>query len=169
MVILKSIILYDRNGAVVGFVELRREQDRDAFRNLAVKVKHNLGEGEFVFSINLDNVTRAYRLEKLETAFAIETDASLDEEIFVSVLSRNDDAVKILASGILNIGTNHPPQAPIIFTPNLQPKIQDVTVDSLLKSEVDNLLRSACSFEDDGVNACGRCPYREQFFNFQIS
>ena len=67
------------------------------------------------------------------------------QEVFVSI-ARRDDGLEILASGIVNQAN----------TPNTK------------VNEIDKMLREACSFADEGLNACKKCPYREEFFKFKI-
>ena len=43
----------------------------------------------------------------------------------------------------------------------------EVSHNTKAAQEVDELLRTVCSFSEDGTNACQKCPYRKEFFNFE--
>lgn len=44
-----------------------------------------------------------------------------------------------------------------------------LTYETQAAREVDELLRTMCAFTDDGVNACKECPYRREFFGFEVN
>jgi len=136
---LKGIILYDKQNEVVGFVGLRTENGKTY-----IDVEHNFKDTDLVLSVN-------QYIFKLDTnKFTMDNQLDLSREVFATLVHRDGVDVVALASGIINQGKGRHP-----------------VTETSAKKEIDELLRSACNFSDDGMNACKSCPYREDFFKFQ--
>ena len=178
----KNIILYDADANVVGFVELVIEVTRTT-----MKVGHNFDKEGLILSMTAGGHQQTFNLESSEK-FSVGTEIDLKDEVFVVLMRRGQGE---LASGISsggavdkmrkgdlprvvvdvgaemqsqcqkNVGVGEDLTKPLLdmLGEEVVPKLQTVAA-----KEVDEMLRVACSFEQEGLNACEKCPYRQDFF-----
>jgi len=172
---IKNIILYDADANVVGFVELILDNEVSS-----VRVGHNFSKEGLVLLLTVDGQQQAFNLE-IDEKFSMRK-VNFDEEIFV-VLARRGGGD--LASGVhfgKNVIGDLPQRQTLKKCANKEqtgreseesgvkpwpvevkecgtPRLQTVAA-----REVDEILRAACSFEEGGIGACEKCPYREDFF-----
>ncbi|MCL2570081.1 MAG: hypothetical protein FWE16_02640 [Firmicutes bacterium] len=155
---LKGIILYNKAGEVVGFVGLRSEEI-----NTHIVVDHNFMRGGLVLSVN----EYVFSLDK-EVQFDVAY-IDLNNEVFASIARKVEDDLEVLATGIINHGLQKQDREIQIYKSEEPQKIyieEDNDIPTAVK-EVDKILREACDFDENGITACQKCPYREEFFKFK--
>jgi len=143
-VTVKNIILYDELGNVSGFVEFKIHRDQTD-----IKVRHNLGVGDYSLSVVAGKVIRDFELTGETFEFRGRVDVS--KEIFVCIKSKG----KTLASGIINQGS-------------LAVARDDAK--TLAVKELDEAIRAVCvTIDENGKGQCETCPYREHFFGHAMT
>ena len=171
MVSIRNIVLYSSDQEVVGFVEFRITP-----KDTTCYIKHSINEPGLILSIVADGKSIVMPLGEGELSIKDKIDSN--REIFVSIVRRYGEEVVALASGVVNLSNTRTPkfrpQVETTLTPaELKPIEATASIDgvrpqfqTVAAKEVDDLLREVCSFEQDGINACKKCPYREKFFEF---
>jgi len=106
-----------------------------------LKIQHNYKNYGLILSVN-DFVF------DLNAGDTHKCELDLAKEIFVSITRKDKSGIEMLASGIINQG-------------------RESARDSKV-AEIDKILRDVCYFDDEGINACKKCPYRENFFEFKL-
>jgi len=186
---IQNIVLYDRISNVIGHVELRIEDNQTH-----VKLQHNLGGKGLIFSLSHQSETHVFEQDTLQNNLVIDKMFDLKSEIFAFIVRKETDKLTPIASGAINITASNPSSKPKeVILPTNPPSqvpspdhvpepIHDApqgenppaktsqAVDVLNRAkEIDQVLRTVCSFEEDGLNACKQCPYYDHFFKSKAS
>ncbi len=135
---IKNIILYDRTGAVAGYVEIHQLE-----HGTHLRLKHSLNNKNLMLSLVIDGVNKVLKITGNLVEYTLQTPIDLDYEIFACIVQQNEQEMISLASGAINL--NH-----------LKSK-QAVT-------EIDQAMKKICSVDAHGHGECEKCPYREYFF-----
>ena len=149
MVAIKNIILYDAHADVVGFVEVKFEQQKTSlsfghnFAELGLTA-NIVADDKYMFSFDQGNI------------FVIRKYLDPDDGVFVSI--QKDD--KTLASGLINNASR--PMSNTIHQESTD------KFETKAAAEVDEVIRTMCNFDEDGVTACSECPYRKEFYEFKV-
>ena len=99
-VYIKNIILYDRTGAVVGYIEIRPTDDGTHLR-----LKHALTVKGLMLSLVIDGVNKVLKITGNLTEYKLQTKIDLDYEIFACIVQQSGNEMLSLASGAINL--NH--------------------------------------------------------------
>ncbi len=137
-VYIKNIILYDRTGAVAGFIEIRTLESGTHLR-----LKHALSAKGLMLSLVIDGVNKVLKITGNLTEYRLQTKIDLDYEIFACIVQQSGNEMVSLASGAINL--NHLKG---------QQEVQ----------EIDLAMKKVCSIDANGHGECEKCPYREYFF-----
>ncbi len=135
---IKNIILYDRAGAVAGYVEIHQLTNGTRLR-----LKHSLTAKGLMLSLVIDGVNKVLKVTGNLTEYTLQTPIDLDYEIFACLVQQNDQSMISLASGAINL--NH---------------LKGQTA----VAEIDHAMKKICSVDAAGHGECEKCPYREYFF-----
>ena len=138
MAIIKNIILYDRAGAVAGFVEIRSLE-----KGTHLRLKHSLTEKGLMLSLVIDGVNKVLKITGNLTEYELQTSIDMDYEIFACIVKQSGKEMVSLASGAINLNHLKGQQA---------------------VQEVDRAIKKICSVDASGHVECEKCPYREYFF-----
>lgn len=137
-VLIKNIILYDRTGAVAGFIEIRTLENGTHLR-----LKHSLTEKNLMLSMVIDGVNKVLKITGNLTEYDLRSKIDLDYEIFACIVQQAGNEMISLASGVINL--NHLKEKQAV-------------------KEVDHAIKKICSVDALGNSECDKCPYREYFF-----
>ncbi len=137
-VYIKNIILYDRTGAVAGFIEIRQME-----QGTHLRLKHSLTVPNLMLSLVIDGVNKILKVTGNLTEYTLQTVIDLDYEIFACLVQQNGMEMTSLASGAINLNHLKGQQA---------------------VTEIDNAMKKICSVDANGHGECEKCPYREYFF-----
>ena len=137
-VYIKNIILYDRTGAVAGFIEIRVLENGTHLR-----LKHSLTDKGLMLSLVIDGVNKVLKITGNLTEYHLQTKIDLDYEIFACIVQQSSNAMVSLASGAINLNHLKGKQA---------------------VQEIDHAMKKICSVDANGHGECEKCPYREYFF-----
>ena len=137
-VLIKNIILYDRTGAVAGFIEIRTLENGTHLR-----LKHSLTEKNLMLSMVIDGVNKVLKITGNLTEYDLRSKIDLDYEIFACIVQQAGNEMISLASGVINL--NHLKEKQAV-------------------KEVDHAIKKNCSVDALGNSECDKCPYREYFF-----
>ena len=97
--LISNIILYDKSTSVMGYVELKNENDRTH-----INIQHNLNGQGLIFSLSYKDQTHVYQLTSNPgCAFEIDYGLDLSREIFVFITRKTEKGLVALASGAINI------------------------------------------------------------------
>lgn len=137
-VYIKNIILYDRTGAVVGYIEIRPTDDGTHLR-----LKHALTVKGLMLSLVIDGVNKVLKITGNLTEYKLQTKIDLDYEIFACIVQQSGNEMLSLASGAINLNHLKGQQA---------------------VQEIDYAMKKICSVDAHGHGECEKCPYRDYFF-----
>jgi len=137
-VYIKNIILYDRTGAVAGFIEIRTLENGTHLR-----LKHSLTTQGLMLSLVIDGVNKVLKITGNLTEYNLQTKIDLDYEIFACIVQQSGKEMLSLASGAINLNHLKGQQA---------------------VQEIDAAMKKICSVNAHGHGECEKCPYREYFF-----
>ncbi len=137
-VYIKNIILYDRTGAVAGFIEIRVLENGTHLR-----LKHSLTDKGLMLSLVIDGVNKVLKITGNLTEYHLQNKIDLDYEIFACIVQQSSNAMVSLASGAINLNHLKGKQA---------------------VQEIDHAMKKICSVDANGHGECEKCPYREYFF-----
>ncbi len=137
-ILIKNIILYDRAGAVAGFIEIRPLENGTHLR-----LKHSLAEKNLMLSMVIDGVNKVLKITGNLTEYNLHTKIDLDYEIFACIVQQLGSEMLSLASGVINLNRLKEKQA---------------------VEEIDHAIKKVCSVDAHGGSECDKCPYREYFF-----
>lgn len=137
-VLIKNIILYDRVGAVAGFVEIRDQE-----KGTHLRLKHSLTAKDLMLSMVIDGVNKVLKITGNLTEYDLQNKIDLDYEIFACIVQQTANEMVALASGVINL--NHLKQKKAV-------------------QEIDHAIKKICSVDAQGRGECETCPYREYFF-----
>jgi hypothetical protein len=143
-ILIRNVILYDRFGNVVGFVEFKKI---DGVTH--IRAKHNL--------IVNPKLTINGKVFKMQDQGSID----LSGEILIDLEG--------LASGELNSQAIRSASGESAEPPGALKSILADTSQGIIrplepKKEIDQVLRAVCSIDDRGKGICEGCPYREHFY-----
>ncbi len=138
MALIKNIILYDRTGAVAGFIEVRALES-----GAHLRLKHSLTEKGLMLSMVIDGVNKVLKVTGNLTEYDLRTKIDLDYEIFACIVQQVGNEMVSLASGVINL--NHLKEKQAV-------------------QEIDHAMKKICSVDVQGHGECDKCPYREYFF-----
>jgi|GEM_PF-2263316 len=145
--------MYDRGGAVMGYVRLRTEHER-----IAMTIGHNFDGGGLLLSFDYGGINKLFDLDN-KSEFWFDDNIDLEGEVFASIMRRRDSDIELLCSGIINSNGELKTGEQKTPEPTPPPMIQTAAA-----REVDQLLRKLCNYDTDGLNACTQCPYRDSFY-----
>ena len=137
-VYIKNIILYDKTGAVAGYVEIRPFDEGTHLR-----LKHSLTAKDLMLSLVIDGVNKVLKITGNLNEYTLQTKVDLDYEIFACIVQQTDKEMISLASGAINLNHLKGKQA---------------------VQEIDRAMKKICSVDTNGHAECEKCPYREYFF-----
>lgn len=137
-VLIKNIILYDRAGAVAGFIEIR-----DLDKSTHLRLKHSLTVKDLMLSMVINGVNKVLKINGNLTEYELQSKIDLDYEIFACIVQQTRSEMVALASGVINL--NH------LKTKNAV-------------EEIDHAIKKICSVDAQGRGECETCPYRDYFF-----
>ena len=137
-VYIKNIILYDRAGAVAGYIEIHQVANGTHLR-----LKHSLTAKGLMLSLVIDGVNKVLKITGNLVEYTLPNQADLDYEIFACIVQQTDQAMVSLASGAINLNHLKGEQA---------------------VAEIDHAMKKICSVDANGHGECEKCPYREYFF-----
>jgi len=137
-VLIKNIILYDRTGAVAGFIEIRHLE-----KGTHLRLKHSLTEKNLMLSMVIDGVNKVLKITGNLTEYELHTQIDLEYEIFACIVQQVGNEMISLASGVINLNRLKEKQA---------------------VQEVDHAIKKICCVDAHGNSECDKCPYREYFF-----
>lgn len=137
-VYIKNIILYDRTGAVAGYIEIHQLENGTHLR-----LKHSLTAKNLMLSLVIDGVNKVLKITGNLIEYTLQTQINLDYEIFACIVQQNDQEMVSLASGAINLNHLKGKQA---------------------VAEIDSAMKKICSVDANGRGECEKCPYREYFF-----
>lgn len=137
-VLIKNIILYDRAGAVAGFIEIRALNNGTHLR-----LKHSLTTKDLMLSMVIDGVNKVLKITGNLTEYDLQTKIDLDYEIFACIVQQKGNEMVSLASGVINL--NHLKEKQAV-------------------QEIDRAMKKICSVDAQGHGDCNTCPYRDYFF-----
>lgn len=137
-VYIKNIILYDRTGAVAGYVEIHVLANETRLR-----LKHALVAKGLMLSLVIDGVNKVLKITGNLTEYTLPTQIDLDYEIFACIVQQSGQEMISLASGAINLNHLKSQQA---------------------VQEIDHAMKKICSVDANGHGECEKCPYREYFF-----
>ena len=155
--VVKNIILRDSADNVMGFIELQKRGDITT-----IKARHNLDGNNIIISVTSNEQT----FYSETNDFKINEKIDLTNEIVGLFVQKEENDLQVLASGIINPSGNSMPKIAAITreiadeATNADTPVHQTTA----AREIDDILRRACNFDDDGVSACTDCPYREHFY-----
>ncbi|MCQ2381874.1 MAG: hypothetical protein MJ054_01070 [Clostridia bacterium] len=135
---IKNIILYDRTGAVAGYLEIRSLENGTHLR-----MKHSLTASGLMLSLVIDGVNKVLKVTGNLTEYTLQTKIDLDYEIFACIVQQAGKEMISLASGAINLNHLKGQQA---------------------VQEIDHAMKKICSVDSNGHGECEKCPYREYFF-----
>ncbi|MCQ2382547.1 MAG: hypothetical protein MJ060_01765 [Clostridia bacterium] len=135
---IKNIILYDRTGAVAGYLEIRALENGTHLR-----LKHSLTVKGLMLSLVIDGVNKVLKVTGNLTEYNLQTKIDLDYEIFACIVQQSSQEMVSLASGAINLNHLRGQQA---------------------VQEIDHAMRKICSVDASGHGECDKCPYRDYFF-----
>jgi len=98
---IKTVILYDSNQHVSGFVELRTDGG-----GTAVKLRHNLQAAELLLSVSAGGDNHVLNTSGNNQTLAIPEVIDLSREVVTCVMSKEGNKVSTLASGAINLINN---------------------------------------------------------------
>ena len=157
-VIIKDIILYDKAGAVQGFVRVCRNDEEGTHFDVGC----NFEAGEMLVVVEAGGEMYMVQHEK---KFRIEKGLDLDGEVFVSVMRRRGEELIVLASGGVNLAVG---AVGAVGDRGDISLVEENAGGPVFKTEaareVDEILKKACNFEEGGVSACEGCAYRRAFY-----
>lgn len=137
-VMIKNIILYDRVGAVAGYLEIRALD-----HGTHLRLKHSLTAKGLMLSLVIDGVNKVLKITGNLTEYNLQTQIDLDYEIFACIVQQIGNEMISLASGAINLNHLKGQQA---------------------VHEIDHAMKKICSVDASGHGKCEQCPYREYFF-----
>ena len=137
-VYIKNIILYDRSGAVSGYLEIRPQDTGTHLR-----LKHSLTAKGLMLSLVIDGVNKVLKITGNLTEYKLQNQIDLDYEIFACIVQQSGGELVSLASGAINLNHLKGKQA---------------------VEEIDYAIKKICSVDVNGHGECEKCPYREYFF-----
>ena len=135
---IKNIILYDRSGAVAGYIEIRPLD-----HGTHLRLKHSLTAHGLMLSLVIDGVNKVLKITGNLTEYDLQTKIDLDYEIFACIVQQKDQAMVSLASGAINLNHLKGRQA---------------------VQEIDHAIKKICQVDAHGNGDCEKCPYRDYFF-----
>lgn len=135
---IKNIILYDRLGAVAGFIEIRPLTDRTSLR-----VKQSISQTGLLLSLVVDGVNKVLHLTGPVTELMLNGVIDLDYEVFACLVKQVGKEMVSLASGAINLN---------------KLKSRDAI------QEINTVMKNICSVDANGNGECDKCPYRDYFF-----
>ena len=167
MIIVKNVILYDPNGHVSGYVELKTGRG-----GTQVKVKHNLSDRDLLVSVVVGGESHVLTMTDRTGDFDLKDAIDLTREVMICLMRRDGNTVNNLATGVINLAEKKQkaPLATIIeetsSTPISREKAAVATTgyNTVAAKEVDELLRKVCAVDAEGKGICEKCPYREFFY-----
>lgn len=137
-VLIKNIILYDKAGAVAGFIEIRALENGTHLR-----LKHSLTAKDLMLSMVIDGINKILKITGNLTEYNLQSKIDLDYEVFACIVQQNGNEMISLASGVINLNRLKEKQA---------------------VQEIDHAMKKICSVDAYGKGECDKCPYREYFF-----
>ena len=137
-VYIKNIILYDRAGAVAGYIEIHQVANGTHLR-----LKHSLTAKGLMLSLVIDGVNKVLKITGNLVEYTLPNQVDLDYEIFACIVQQTDQTMVSLASGAINLNRLKGEQAVV---------------------EIDHAIKKICSVDANGHGECEKCPYREYFF-----
>lgn len=137
-VYIKNIILYDRAGAVAGYIEIHQVANGTHLR-----LKHSLTAKGLMLSLVIDGVNKVMKITGNLVEYTLPNQVDLDYEIFACIVQQTDQTMVSLASGAINLNHLKGEQA---------------------VAEIDHAMKKICSVDANGHGECEKCPYREYFF-----
>ena len=137
-VLIKNIILYDKAGAVAGFIEIRALENGTHLR-----LKHSLTAKDLMLSMVIDGTNKILKITGNLTEYNLQSKIDLDYEVFACIVQQNGNEMISLASGVINLNRLKEKQA---------------------VQEIDHAIKKICSVDACGKGECDKCPYREYFF-----
>ncbi|MBS7401250.1 MAG: hypothetical protein KIG16_01915 [Eubacteriales bacterium] len=137
-VYIKNIILYDRAGAVAGYIEIHQVANGTHLR-----LKHSLTAKGLMLSLVIDGVNKVLKITGNLVEYTLPNQVDLDYEIFACIVQQTDQTMVSLASGAINLNRLKGEQAVV---------------------EIDHAMKKICSVDVNGHGECEKCPYREYFF-----
>ena len=137
-VYIKNIILYDRAGAVAGYIEIHQVANGTHLR-----LKHSLTAKGLMLSLVIDGVNKVLKITGNLVEYTLPNQIDLDYEIFACIVQQTDQTMVSLASGAINLNRLKGEQAVV---------------------EIDHAMKKICSVDANGHGECEKCPYREYFF-----
>ena len=97
-ILIKNIILYDRAGAVAGFIEIRALDNGTHLR-----LKHSLTAKDLMLSMVIDGVNKVLKVTGNLTEYDLQTKIDLEYEVFACIVQQNGNDMISLASGVINL------------------------------------------------------------------
>jgi len=137
-ILIKNIILYDKAGAVAGFIEIRALENGTHLR-----LKHSLTAKDLMLSMIIDGINKVLKITGNLTEYNLQTKIDLDYEVFACIVQQNGNDMTPLASGVINL--NHLKEKQAV-------------------QEIDHAIKKICSVDAQGHGECDKCPYRDYFF-----
>ena len=137
-ILIKNIILYDKAGAVAGFIEIRALDNGTHLR-----LKHSLTAKDLMLSMVIDGTNKVLKITGNLTEYDLQTKIDLDYEVFACIVQQNGADMISLASGVINLNRLKEKQA---------------------VEEIDHAMKKICSVDAQGHGECEKCPYRDYFF-----
>jgi len=137
-ILIKNIILYDKAGAVAGFIEIRALDNGTHLR-----LKHSLTAKDLMLSMVIDGVNKVLKITGNLTEYTLQTKIDLEYEVFACIVQQTGSDMISLASGVINLNRLKEKQA---------------------VQEIDHAIKKICSVDAQGHGECDKCPYRDYFF-----
>lgn len=137
-ILIKNIILYDKAGAVAGFIEIRALDNGTHLR-----LKHSLTAKDLMLSMVIDGVNKVLKITGNLTEYTLRTKIDLEYEVFACIVQQTGSDMISLASGVINLNRLKEKQA---------------------VQEIDHAIKKICSVDAQGHGECDKCPYRDYFF-----
>lgn len=137
-ILIKNIILYDKAGAVAGFIEIRALE-----HGTHLRLKHSLTTKDLMLSMVIDGVNKVLKITGNLTEYDLQTKIDLDYEVFACIVQQSGNDMVSLASGVINLNRLKEKQA---------------------VQEIDHAMKKICCVDAQGHGECDKCPYRDYFF-----
>lgn len=137
-ILIKNIILYDKAGAVAGFIEIRALDNGTHLR-----LKHSLTAKDLTLSMVINGVNKVFKITGNLTEYNLQTKIDLEYEVFACIVQQRENDMVSLASGVINLNRLKEKQA---------------------VQEIDHAIKKICSVDAHGHGECDKCPYRDYFF-----
>lgn len=134
-VLIKNIILYEPNGTVAGFLEIR---PRNGKTNL--RLKQSFTDRNLMLSLTVSGENKVFKIDGNVCEYTVDGEMELEFEIFACIVRQANGEVDAIASGAINLN-----------------KLKAV-------AEIDNIIKKVCTVDEHGNAECDKCPYRDYFF-----